>query len=66
MHIGQQHRTTLIYFLLQHSIDFSINSSGIDTLLSYLTPKSKTHSDITVSSFYLQDQVDLRNAGNLL
>ena len=46
-------------FTIATPIDFSINDSGIDTFLSYLTPNSKTHSKITVSSFYLQDQIDL-------
>ena len=46
-------------FSIATPIDFSINGSGIDTYLSYLTPNSKTHSEITVSSFYLQDQIDL-------
>ena len=46
-------------FSIATPIDFSVNSSGIDTSLSYSTPNSKTHSDITVSSFYLQDQIDL-------
>lgn len=46
-------------FFIATPIDFSINGGGIDTYLSYLAPNSKTHSKITVSSFYLQDQIDL-------
>jgi len=46
-------------FSIVTPIDFSINSSGLGTSLSYLTPNSNTQSEITVSSFYLQDQIDL-------
>jgi len=46
-------------FSIATPIDFSINSSGLGTSLSYLTPNSNTQSEITVSSFYLQDQIDL-------
>jgi len=46
-------------FAIATPINFSINSSGLDTSLSYLTPNSNTQSEITVSSFYLQDQIDL-------
>ena len=53
-------------FSISTPIDFAINSSGIDTSLSYLTPNSKTHSEITVSSFYLQDQIDLSERWKLV
>ena len=53
-------------FAIATPINFSINSSGIDTSLSYITPNSKTHSEITVSSFYLQDQIDLSERWKLV
>ena len=53
-------------FSISTPIDFAINSSGIDTSLSYLTPNSKTHSEITISSFYLQDQIDLSERWKLV
>jgi len=53
-------------FAIATPINFSINSSGLDTSLSYLTPNSNTQSEITVSSFYLQDQIDLSERWKLV
>ena len=53
-------------FAIATPINFSINSSGIDTSLSYITPNSKTHSEITVFSLYLQDQIDLSERWKLV
>ena len=53
-------------FAIATPINFSINSSGLGTSLSYLTPNSNTQSEITVSSFYLQDQIDLSERWKLV
>ena len=47
-------------FNITRPMDFSVNSAGIATVLDYDTVlKSKSASDITVSSLYIQDQIDL-------
>ena len=43
-------------------IDFSVNAGGETTAVEYTTScalKSSTETDITVSSFYIQDQIDV-------
>lgn len=41
-------------------MDFSVNSAGLGTGVDFATAlNSQTESDITVSSFYIQDQIDV-------
>jgi len=41
-------------------MDFSVNVDGVATSVDFTTKlKSKTESDIEVTSFYIQDQIDV-------
>jgi catecholate siderophore receptor len=56
-------------FAVADSIDFSVNASGTATAVEYTNPcalKSSTETDITVSSFYIQDQIDVTDSLILL
>ena len=47
-------------FNISRPMDFSVNSAGVLTINDFTADlKSKTHSDIEVTSFYFQDQIDL-------
>ena len=49
-------------FNVSNPMDFSVNTSGIATAVEYTNScalKSSTETDITVSSFYIQDQIDV-------
>jgi catecholate siderophore receptor len=49
-------------FAVADPIDFSVNAGGETTAVEYTTScalKSSTETDITVSSFYIQDQIDV-------
>ena len=49
-------------FTVADPIDFSVNAGGETTAVEYTTScalKSSTETDITVSSFYIQDQIDV-------
>ena len=47
-------------FNISRPMDFSVNSAGVLTSNDFTADlKSKTHSDIEVTSFYFQDQIDL-------
>ena len=47
-------------FNISRPMDFSVNSAGVPTSNDFTADlKSKTRSDIEVSSFYFQDQIDL-------
>jgi catecholate siderophore receptor len=49
-------------FNVSNPMDFSVNTSGIATAVEYTNScalKSSTETDITVSSFYIQDQIEV-------
>ena len=47
-------------FNITRPMDFSVNSAGLGTGVDFATAlNSQTESDITVSSFYVQDQIDV-------
>ena len=49
-------------FNITDPMDFTVTSGGVPTAVEYTNPcslKSDTETDITVTSFYIQDQVDL-------
>ena len=47
-------------FNITRPMDFSVNSAGVATSVDFTTKlKSRTESDIEVSSFYVQDQIDV-------
>jgi len=47
-------------FVISRPMDFTVNADGIDTSVDFTTSlKSKTSSDIKVTSLYVQDQIDL-------
>jgi catecholate siderophore receptor len=47
-------------FNITRPMDFSVNSAGLGTGVDFATAlNSQTESDITVSSFYIQDQIDV-------
>tara|TARA_Y100000590_G_scaffold62422_2_gene66756 strand:- start:2305 stop:4383 length:2079 start_codon:yes stop_codon:yes gene_type:complete len=47
-------------FNVTRPMDFSINSAGVSTSVDFTSKlKSKTESDIEVTSFYIQDQIDV-------
>ena len=47
-------------FDISRPMDFTVNADGIDTSVDFTTSlKSKTSSDIKVTSLYIQDQIDL-------
>ena len=48
-------------------IDFSVNVDGVATSVDFTTKlKSKTESDIEVTSFYIQDQIDVNESLKLM
>ena len=52
-------------FAVADPIDFSVNASGTATAVEYTNScalKSSTETDITVSSFYIQDQIDVTDS----
>ena len=56
-------------FAVADPIDFSVNASGTATAVEYTNScalKSSTETDITVSSFYIQDQIDVTDSLILL
>jgi len=49
-------------FKVEDTINFAVNAAGVATSLEYTNPcalKSSTETDISVQSFYIQDQIDL-------
>tara|TARA_A100001388_G_scaffold46367_1_gene30441 strand:- start:5714 stop:7813 length:2100 start_codon:yes stop_codon:yes gene_type:complete len=49
-------------FNISDPMDFSVTSGGVPTAVEYTNPcslKTDTETDLTVTSFYIQDQVDL-------
>ena len=49
-------------FNISDPMDFSVTSGGVPTAVEYMNPcslKTDTETDLTVTSFYIQDQVDL-------
>ena len=49
-------------FNISDPMDFSVTSGGVSTAVEYTNPcslKTDTETDLTVTSFYIQDQVDL-------
>ena len=47
-------------FTITRPMDFSVNVDGVATSVDFTTKlKSKTESDIEVTSFYIQDQIDV-------
>ena len=49
-------------FDISRPMDFTVNADGIATSVDFTTSlKSKTSSDIKVTSLYIQDQIDLTN-----
>jgi catecholate siderophore receptor len=49
-------------FDVSNPMDFSVNKSGVATAVEYTNPcalKSSTETDISVSSFYFQDQIEV-------
>jgi catecholate siderophore receptor len=49
-------------FNVSNPMDFSVNASGTATAVEYTNScalKSSTETDITVSSFYIQDQIEV-------
>ena len=41
-------------------MDFTVNSSGVETAVNFTNSlKSQTESDISVTSLFVQDQIDL-------
>ena len=49
-------------FDIKRPMDFTVNANGIATSVNFVTTlKSKTSSDIKVTSLYIQDQIDLTN-----
>ena len=49
-------------FNITRPMDFTVNSAGVATSVDFTTKlKSRTESDIEVSSFYVQDQIDVND-----
>jgi len=49
-------------FQVSRPMDFSVNSAGVATSVDFTTKlKSKTESEIEVTSFYIQDQIDVND-----
>ena len=49
-------------FEVSRPMDFSVNSAGVATSVDFTTKlKSKTESEIEVTSFYIQDQIDVND-----
>ena len=54
-------------FPITRPIDFSVNVDGVATSVDFTTKlKSKTESDIEVTSFYIQDQIDVNESLKLM
>ena len=50
-------------FFITRPMDFSVNVDGVATSVDFATNlKSKTESDIEVTSFYVQDQIDVNES----
>ena len=50
-------------FSITRPMDFSVNVDGVATSVDFATNlKSKTESDIEVTSFYIQDQIDVNES----
>ena len=54
-------------FPITRPMDFSVNVDGVATSVDFATNlKSKTESDIEVTSFYMQDQIDVNESLKLM
>ena len=54
-------------FTITRPMDFSVNVDGVATSVDFTTKlKSKTESDIEVTSFYIQDQIDFSESLKLM
>ena len=54
-------------FTITRPMDFSVNVDGVATSVDFTTKlKSKTESDIEVTSFYIQDQIDVNESLKLM
>ena len=54
-------------FSITRPMDFSVNVDGVATSVDFTTKlKSKTESDIEVTSFYIQDQIDVNESLKLM
>ena len=54
-------------FNISRPMDFTVNSAGVATSVDFTTKlKSRTESDIEVSSFYVQDQIDVNDNFKLM
>ena len=54
-------------FSITRPMDFSVNVDGVATSVDFATNlKSKTESDIEVTSFYIQDQIDVNESLKLM
>jgi len=54
-------------FKISRPMDFSVNADGVATSVDFSTKlKSKTESDIEVTSFYIQDQIDVSESLKLM
>ena len=54
-------------FFITRPMDFSVNVDGVATSVDFATNlKSKTESDIEVTSFYIQDQIDVNESLKLM
>ena len=54
-------------FNISRPMDFTVNSVGVATSVDFTTKlKSRTESDIEVSSFYVQDQIDFNDNFKLM
>ena len=54
-------------FTITRPMDFSVNVDGVATSVDITTKlKSKTESDIEVTSFYIQDQIDINESLKLM
>jgi len=54
-------------FTITRPMDFSVNVVGVATSVDFSTKlKSKTESDIEVTSFYIQDQIDVNESLKLM
>ena len=55
------------YFSITRPMDFSVNVDGVATSVDFARNlKSKTESDIEVTSFYIQDQIDVNESLKLM
>ena len=54
-------------FTITRPMDFSVNVDGVATSVDFATKlKTKTESDIEVTSFYIQDQIDVNESLKLM